>query len=257
MSPSEGWHGHRPGWVTIPVAGSVLLLDTHVLLWWLADSDDMSVAHRDAIADRRNGVWVSSATIWEIGIKSCLGKLDAPDDLLDVLGESGFEHLAIRWEHADAAGRLPDRHRDPFDRMLIAQSMIEALTFATDDSTAERYEVATIRLAGSATAPAADRVTQPDDDVAPRWCVVPARVSIEHRCRRVDGPKRSRTHRVRNDENQPRSGTALRPAGVGFVVEDLDVGVGRAQRHRSTGVFSCQVRAEIRGIDRIAVDRLT
>lgn len=121
-----------------------LLLDTHVLLWWLADSDELRPTHRKAIADPRNGVWISSASVWEVGIKTTLGRLDAPTDLLEVLGRSGFEQLAIRWTHADAAAQLPDHHRDPFDRVLIAQSITEGLTFVTVDPMAGRYDVATI-----------------------------------------------------------------------------------------------------------------
>jgi PIN domain nuclease of toxin-antitoxin system len=121
-----------------------VLLDTHVLLWWLADSEHLGAGHRQIIADRRNGVWVSSATVWEIGIKRALGKVDAPDDLAEVLAGTGFEQLSIRWRHADAAGRLPLHHRDPFDRILIAQAITEGLTFATADQSASMYEVATV-----------------------------------------------------------------------------------------------------------------
>jgi PIN domain nuclease of toxin-antitoxin system len=121
-----------------------LLLDTHVLLWWLADSNELSATHRAAIADPRNGVWVSAASVWEIAIKKRLGKLDAPGDLLEVLPASGFEQLAIRWEHAEALTRLPDHHRDPFDRILIAQAITERLTFATRDPMAEGYPVTTV-----------------------------------------------------------------------------------------------------------------
>ena len=121
-----------------------LLLDTHVLLWWLADSPQLDARHREAIADRRNGVWVSAASLWEIGIKMKLGKLEGRGDLLEVLGRSGFQQLEIGWKHAEAAPRLPDHHRDPFDRMLVAQSITERLTLVTADSMADHYPVTTL-----------------------------------------------------------------------------------------------------------------
>lgn len=118
-----------------------LLLDTNVLLWWLADAAELSEDHRRRIADPRNGVWVSPVAAWEIAIKSSLGKLRAPDDLDDVLAQSQFEQLPITWQHAATVGTLPAHHRDPFDRMLIAQATTEGLTIATIDPAFDDYDV--------------------------------------------------------------------------------------------------------------------
>lgn len=118
-----------------------LLLDTQALLWWLADDSRLGQTARDAIIDTRNPVWVSAASVWEIGIKKSLGKLTAPDDLDAIIEEEGFEKLVIDHHHAEAAPQLPLIHKDPFDRMLIAQAQIEGLTIVTSDSTIVTYPV--------------------------------------------------------------------------------------------------------------------
>ena len=118
-----------------------LLLDTHALLWWLAD-EGLSAEAREAIADPGNLVVVSAATAWEISIKKALGKLAAPDDLEHQLATGGFEPLPIGIAHAVAAGRLPRHHEDPFDRMLIAQALAEGLTIVTRDKRFGDYGVA-------------------------------------------------------------------------------------------------------------------
>lgn len=120
-----------------------LLLDTHTLLWWLSDAPLSVVAH-DIISDPTNPAFVSAVTAWEITIKQALGKLSAPDDLCDVVIGSGFEPLPIQLSHAVTAGRLPSHHRDPFDRMLIAQAQHEGLTIVTRDHSFDPYEVATV-----------------------------------------------------------------------------------------------------------------
>lgn len=120
-----------------------LLLDTHVLLWWLADRA-LSKAERSAIADPTNVVMVSAANAWEISIKRALGKLTAPDDLATQLEEGGFTALPISIDHALAAGALPRHHGDPFDRMLIAQAGVEALTIVTRDEYFSLYDVAVL-----------------------------------------------------------------------------------------------------------------
>jgi PIN domain nuclease of toxin-antitoxin system len=109
-----------------------LLLDTHALLWWLAD-EGLSAQAREAVADPANLVAVSAASAWEISIKKALGKLAAPDDLEHQLEAGGFEPLPISVAHAVAAGHLPRHHEDPFDRMLIAQALAEGLTVVTRD----------------------------------------------------------------------------------------------------------------------------
>ena len=118
-----------------------LLLDTHVLLWWLSDDKMLGAKARAAIADSGTQVFVSAATAWEISIKMTLGKLDAPDNFEEALATSGFTPLPIMVEHALAAGRLPDHHRDPFDRMLIAQAQLEELLVVTHDGAFGQYDV--------------------------------------------------------------------------------------------------------------------
>src|SRR5271170_7525645 len=100
-----------------------LLLDTHVLLWWLGESSRLPRAARDAIA-ASDAVYVSAASAWEIGIKTSQGKLDFPGDLGQELLRNQFQPLSISIRHAVAAAALPLHHRDPFDRMLIAQARL-------------------------------------------------------------------------------------------------------------------------------------
>lgn len=121
-----------------------LLLDTHTFLWWLADDLRLGTQARALIADARNQVLVSAATAWEISIKKSLGKLEAPNDLDAAAEEEGFEKLPITFFHGERAGDLPQLHRDPFDRMLIAQSQAEGLEIVTADEAIPRYGVKTI-----------------------------------------------------------------------------------------------------------------
>ena len=121
-----------------------LLLDTHTLLWWLADYPRLGTGARDLIADEMNKVFVSAATAWEISIKKSLGKLDAPGDLDAVVEEEGFQKLAITFFHGERAGDLPPLHRDPFDRMLVAQSQAEGLEIITADEAISKYGVKTL-----------------------------------------------------------------------------------------------------------------
>jgi PIN domain nuclease of toxin-antitoxin system len=118
-----------------------LLLDTHALLWWLAD-EGLSTQARDAIAEPANLVAVSAASAWEISIKKTLGKLTAPDDLEQQLQAGGFVPLPINIAHVIAAGQLSRYHDDPFDRMLIAQALAEGLTIVTRDKRFGDYGVA-------------------------------------------------------------------------------------------------------------------
>lgn len=121
-----------------------LLLDTHVLLWWLENDPTLSFEARKVIGDAHRAVYVSAATAWEISIKRQLGKLQAPDDLDAALLASGFLELPVTIAHATAAGQLPDYHNDPFDRMLVAQAMIENLMLVTRDKYIAKYQVAAI-----------------------------------------------------------------------------------------------------------------
>lgn len=120
-----------------------LLLDTHVVLWWLTDDPTLSDYIKDQL-DHEPDVYVSAATVWEVAIKQAMGKLKEPADLPERIRDSGFRELPITSEHAIAAGRLPLIHRDPFDRMLVAQAAVEELTLVTRDPVFARYGVALI-----------------------------------------------------------------------------------------------------------------
>jgi PIN domain nuclease of toxin-antitoxin system len=122
-----------------------LLLDTHVLLWWLDDNPTLSKKAKAAIADGKNLVFVSAAVIWEIRIKQALGKLDIPPDFRQVLNLQPFEKLDITVDHAHVVGDLPAYHRDPFDRMLVAQAKIEGMTLVSRDVHLKKYKVPLIK----------------------------------------------------------------------------------------------------------------
>jgi PIN domain nuclease of toxin-antitoxin system len=117
-----------------------LLLDTNVVLWWLADDPTLSDELKEAI-DEEVDVFVSTATVWEVAIKQQLGKIIAPADLPERIRDSELPNLPITADHAIAAGRLPLIHRDPFDRMLVAQARSERLTLVTRDKALRDYEV--------------------------------------------------------------------------------------------------------------------
>ena len=114
-----------------------LLLDTHALLWWLLDDQKLSQVARSALADASNHIYVSSASAWELATKQRIGKLPEIGDLVDKLPayirKERFDLLSISLEHALYAGKLPGPHRDPFDRMLMAQSHLEKLAVITCD----------------------------------------------------------------------------------------------------------------------------
>lgn len=121
------------------------LLDTHALLWWFTDDVSLSKRARSAIADVRNAAIVSAASAWEIAIKVRLGRLPGASPLVNSFGEllqrEGFDLLAITADHAIRAGLLPGAHRDPFDRMLIAQAQAENLTLVSNETVFDRYGV--------------------------------------------------------------------------------------------------------------------
>lgn len=121
-----------------------LLLDTHVLLWWLAGAAELTAEHRKLIADSRNTCYVSAVTVWEIGIKVGLGKLEVPAEYLEVARSQGFVELPISWNHARAVQGLPDHHRDPFDRLLVAQCAEEGLTLLSVDENVRKYGVGVV-----------------------------------------------------------------------------------------------------------------
>lgn len=119
-----------------------LLLDTHVFLWAVDDNPNLSPAAKSAILDGRNIVYVSAATAWEIAIKRGLGKLKIPrSDYLEELRLHRFTALDITTEHALSVERLPPHHKDPFDRMLIAQAQEEHLTIVTRDHRMSLYDI--------------------------------------------------------------------------------------------------------------------
>lgn len=118
-----------------------LLLDTHVLLWWLDDPALLSSEARTVIAEGRNPVFVSAAAVWEIIIKKARGKLKAPDNLEEVLEQERFQPLPITIPHALAVGALPPLHEDPFDRIQVAQAKVEGLVLVTRDSFQMKYGV--------------------------------------------------------------------------------------------------------------------
>jgi len=124
---------------------SNLLLDTHVFLWWRAASPQVPDAVRDAIA-HADAVFVSAASAWEAAIKQALGRLRLPGRFAAGVEESGFEQLAVTFDHAERAGALPLHHGDPFDRMLIAQALEERLTLVTHDKRFEPYGAAVLWL---------------------------------------------------------------------------------------------------------------
>jgi PIN domain nuclease of toxin-antitoxin system len=121
-----------------------VLLDTHAVLWWLGDAPLADQA-RAVIEDGTNLAAVSAASVWEVAIKRSLGKLKAPAGFAQSIVAGGFEPLPITHEHAELAGQLPAHHRDPFDRMLVAQATVEGLTIVSRDPVFSRYSVDVIR----------------------------------------------------------------------------------------------------------------
>jgi len=121
-----------------------LLFDTQALLWWLADDPRLGKEARSAISEPRNDVYVSAASSWEISIKRSVGKLTAPDDMDRMVEEEGFIKLPITLFHGDQAGMLPEHHKDPFDRMLIAQAQAEGLSMITSDRIIGQYVIRTM-----------------------------------------------------------------------------------------------------------------
>jgi len=123
-----------------------ILLDTHVLLWWLQDSPQLPAKARKLIANPSHIVFISSASIWELRIKESLKKIKLPEDFTEVLQQEKFERLPIAHEHAHALKDLPEIHRDPFDRLLICQAMTEGMTILTHDDVFGRYEVSVLQV---------------------------------------------------------------------------------------------------------------
>ncbi len=119
------------------------LLDTHTFLWWVDDSRQLSDISREIIHNGSNRIFLSLASQWEIGIKASIGRLEFPmDQLEDTVEQNGFELLAMTTRHIIKSTGLPMHHRDPFDRMLIAQARLESLTLISRDAVFPDYDVA-------------------------------------------------------------------------------------------------------------------
>ena len=119
----------------------ILLVDAHALLWWLAGDPRLSDAARRTIADPANDVLASAATIWELEAKRVAGRLEAPDDLLEALEAVQIDPLPVTAADAVDAARLPPHHKDPFDRMLVAQARRLDAVVVTRVRAIARYEV--------------------------------------------------------------------------------------------------------------------
>lgn len=120
------------------------LLDTHTLLWWLDDNPTLSRKAKQVISLEKNLIYVSAVSAWEIAIKKSLGKLEAPENLEEVIELNNFIALPISILHALNISKLPHHHDDPFDRLLIAQAKREKLTLITRDANIIKYDVAVI-----------------------------------------------------------------------------------------------------------------
>ena len=122
-----------------------LLLDTHALIWWLAGDEALSRRAHEAIADESNGVWVSAASAMEVATKFRLGKLAQAalltDDFKEIVAAQGFTELAITLRHAKLAGEMNITHKDPFDRLLIAQAQAEGMVLVSNEALFDSFAV--------------------------------------------------------------------------------------------------------------------
>jgi len=116
-----------------------ILLDTCMVLWWINDSPELTPSEREVISDPENDIYVSAASAWEVEIKRKLGKLDLPDEWKDAVSDTGFRWLNVQPRHTEGLRTLPDIHRDPFDRMIVAQARSESMTVLTHDSKVQAY----------------------------------------------------------------------------------------------------------------------
>jgi len=121
-----------------------LLLDSHVVVWWAAYPGRLRATTREVIASPDNEVFLSAASVWELGLKIARGKLTLPEDYAPQLLAHGFEELPVSVAHAARATTLPPLHGDPFDRLLIAQALEEGLILVTSDQAIMRYDVPTL-----------------------------------------------------------------------------------------------------------------
>jgi PIN domain nuclease of toxin-antitoxin system len=125
-----------------------VLLDTHVLIWWIENNRRLGKRAKAIIQSDQTTVWVSAASVWEISIKAAQNRFDIKRSFVERFGEeinkSGFRRLPVDFDHAFAVRELPLHHADPFDRMLVAQAQCEGLTLITADERMEPYEVPTL-----------------------------------------------------------------------------------------------------------------
>jgi len=121
-----------------------LLLDTHVAVWWFNDPRKVRADARAALEDSSSEAFLSAASVWEAGLKQATGRLDLPIQLDDLGRSGGLIELPISWDHARVAAELPRLHGDPFDRMLVAQALLEGLVLVTRDLLVTQYDVATM-----------------------------------------------------------------------------------------------------------------
>jgi len=120
------------------------LLDTHALLWACSEPTRLSERVRELITDSQTGVFVSMATVWELTIKQSIGKITLPESFFEEIWNNGYTRLPIENEHCHTYRKLPLMHRDPFDRILIAQAQHESLTLISCDSAIQEYDVRTL-----------------------------------------------------------------------------------------------------------------
>lgn len=126
-----------------------LLLDTHVALWAIVDSPKLTKAAREMIESPKSSVWISTATVWEIAIKYALGRGDMPVSgkaALRYFREAGYYFLHVEPEHAVAVEDLPAHHADPFDRILVAQALVEPMRLVTHDPMVARYSDTIVKI---------------------------------------------------------------------------------------------------------------
>jgi PIN domain nuclease of toxin-antitoxin system len=123
-----------------------LLLDTNALIWSMVRRERIPSAAIEAIEDKANDVFVSVVSAWEIEIKAAKGRLELPSGLEEALAAQSFEALSVAMRHVHAVESLPRHHRDPFDRMIVAQAHLEGMTIITSDSEIQRYPVAVLSI---------------------------------------------------------------------------------------------------------------
>ncbi len=121
-----------------------VLLDTHTAIWWFNDPAVLDIQARATLEDRETTAFLSAASVWEAVTKAAAGKLELPTSLPEAAERTGVLELAVEWVHAQRAAELPPIHRDPFDRFLVAQAMVENLVLMTRDALLVRYPVATM-----------------------------------------------------------------------------------------------------------------